>query len=82
VTIRTRCFERVKEYLPVREAKYRGSKEQEGPMSEYNKIGTNKLVAEPFHVDFPARTTMGVLGNHPLKCAGFHDTERGVGIDA
>jgi len=51
-------------------------------MSEYNKIGTNKLVAEPFHVDFPARTTMGVLGNHPLKCAGFHDTERGVGIDA
>ena len=31
-------------------------------MSENNKIGTYKFVAEPFHVDFTGRLTMGVLG--------------------
>ena len=46
-------------------------------MSENNKIGTYKFVAEPFHVDFTGRLTMGVLGNHLLNCAGFHATERG-----
>ena len=30
-------------------------------MSENNKIGTYKFVAEPFHVDFTGRLTMGVL---------------------
>lgn len=35
-------------------------------MSENNKIGTYKFVAEPFHVDFTGRLTMGVLGNHLL----------------
>ena len=40
-------------------------------MSESNKIGTYKFVAEPFHVDFNGRLTMGVLGNHLLNCAGF-----------
>ena len=40
-------------------------------MSENNKIGTYKFVAEPFHVDFTGRLTMGVLGNHLLNCAGF-----------
>ena len=48
-------------------------------MSE-NKIGNYKFVAEPFHVDFTGRLTMGVLGNHLLNCAGFHASERGFGI--
>ena len=29
-------------------------------MSEENKIGTYQFVAEPFHVDFNGRLTMGV----------------------
>ena len=45
-----------------------------------NKIGTYNFVAEPFHVDFNGRLTMGVLGNHLLNCAGFHASERGFGI--
>lgn len=45
-----------------------------------NKIGTYNFVAEPFHVDFCGRLTMGVLGNHLLNCAGFHASERGFGI--
>ena len=49
-------------------------------MSELNKIGTYQFVAEPFHVDFTGRLTMGVLGNHLLNAAGFHSTERGFGI--
>lgn len=49
-------------------------------MSEVNKIGTYGFVAEPFHVDFTGRLTLGVLGNHLLNCAGFHATERGFGI--
>ena len=48
-------------------------------MSE-NKIGTYQFVAEPFHVDFTGRLTMGVLGNHLLNCAGVHASERGFGI--
>lgn len=40
-------------------------------MSENNKIGTYRFVAEPFHVDFNGRLTMGVLGNHLLNCAAF-----------
>ena len=48
-------------------------------MSE-NKIGTYQFVAEPFHVDFTGRLTMGVLGNHLLNCAGFHASERGFCI--
>ena len=46
-------------------------------MSEENKIGTYQFVAEPFHVDFNGRLTMGVLGNHLLNCAGFHASDRG-----
>ena len=49
-------------------------------MTETNKIGSYKAVAEPFHVDFTGKLTMGVLGNHLLNCAGFHATERGFGI--
>ena len=49
-------------------------------MSVENKIGTYKFVAEPFHVDFNGRLTMGVLGNHLLNCAGFHATDRGFGM--
>lgn len=49
-------------------------------MTEENKIGTYSFVAEPFHVDFTGRLTMGVLGNHLLNCAGFHAAERGFGI--
>lgn len=49
-------------------------------MSENNKIGTYPFVAEPFHVDFTGRLTLGVLGNHLLNCAGFHATDRGFGI--
>ena len=45
-----------------------------------NKIGTYNFIAEPFHVDFTGRLTMGVLGNHLLNCAGFHAAERGFGI--
>ena len=42
-------------------------------MSENSsKIGKYQFVAEPFHVDFTGRLTMGVLGNHLLNCAGFH----------
>lgn len=49
-------------------------------MNHNNKIGTYNFVAEPFHVDFNGRLTMGVLGNHLLNCAGFHASERGFGI--
>ena len=49
-------------------------------MSEENRIGTYQFVAEPFHVDFNGRLTMGVLGNHLLNCAGFHASDRGFGI--
>lgn len=49
-------------------------------MSDNNKVGTYRFVAEPFHVDFNGRLTMGVLGNHLLNCAGFHATDRGFGI--
>lgn len=37
-------------------------------------------MAEPFHVDFTEKLTMGVLGNHLLNCAGIHAAERGFGI--
>lgn len=47
---------------------------------EESKIGTYHFIAEPFHVDFSGRLTMGVLGNHLLNCAGFHSTDRGFGI--
>ena len=40
-------------------------------MSEENKIGTYQFVAEPFHVDFNGRLTMGVLGNHLLTHGCF-----------
>ena len=40
-------------------------------MSEENKIGTYQFVAEPFHVDFNGRLTMGVLGNHLLNWQVF-----------
>lgn len=51
-------------------------------MNGENKIGTYRFVAEPFHVDFNGRLTMGVLGNHLLNCAGFHANDRGFGIAA
>ncbi|MDR0988788.1 MAG: acyl-[acyl-carrier-protein] thioesterase [Prevotellaceae bacterium] len=47
-----------------------------------NKIGEYPFVAEPFHVDFTGRLTLGVLGNHLLNCAGFHAAERGFGISS
>lgn len=49
-------------------------------MENENKVGTYEFVAEPFHVDFTERLTMGVLGNHLLNCAGFHAADRGFGI--
>lgn len=49
-------------------------------MAEDNKVGTYCFTAEPFHVDFTGKLTMGVLGNHLLNCAGFHASERGFGI--
>ena len=49
-------------------------------MSGDSKIGTYQFVAEPFHVDFSGRLTLGVLGNHLLNCAGFHASDRGFGI--
>ena len=42
-----------------------------------DKVGSYSFVAEPFHVDFTGRLTMGVLGNHLLNCAGFHAADRG-----
>lgn len=45
-----------------------------------NKIGSYQFVAEPFHVDFNGKLTLGVLGNHLLNSAGFHSSERGFGI--
>lgn len=45
-----------------------------------DKVGSYSFVAEPFHVDFTGRLTMGVLGNHLLNCAGFHAADRGFGI--
>ena len=45
-----------------------------------SKVGKFDLVAEPFHVDFTSRLSLGVLGNHLLNCAGFHASERGFGI--
>ena len=45
-----------------------------------NKIGTYSFVAEPVHVDFSGKLTLGVLGNHLLNCAGFHAEERGFGM--
>lgn len=49
-------------------------------MNGDNKVGTYSFIAEPFHVDFNGRLTMGVLGNHLLNCAGFHASDRGFGI--
>lgn len=49
-------------------------------MAEDNEVGTYCFTAEPFHVDFTGKLTMGVLGNHLLNCAGFHASERGFGI--
>ena len=49
-------------------------------MTEDSKIGTYDFVAEPFHVDFTGKLTMGVLCNHLLNCAGFHASERGFGM--
>ena len=49
-------------------------------MDAKEKIGRYEFVAEPFHVDFTGRLTMGVLGNHLLNCAGFHAADRGFGI--
>lgn len=45
-----------------------------------NQIGRYSYVAEPFHVDFDGKLTLGVLGNHLLNCAGFHSSDRGFGI--
>lgn len=81
VAITTSCFERVNEYLADRETKYRLKKKRSEIMSENSsKIGKYQFVAEPFHVDFTGRLTMGVLGNHLLNCAGFHASDRGFGI--
>ena len=44
------------------------------------KVGTYRLTAEPFHVDFTGRITLGVLGNQMLNCAGQHATRRGFGM--
>lgn len=49
-------------------------------MEKENKIGSYDFVADPFHVDFTEKLTMGVLGNHLLNCAGIHAAERGFGI--
>ena len=38
-------------------------------MSEENKIGTYQFVAEPFHVDFNGRLTMGVRGKSSARIA-------------
>lgn len=45
-----------------------------------SKVGSYEFVAEPFHVDFNGKLTLGVLGNHLLNCAGFHANDRGFGM--
>lgn len=49
-------------------------------MDDDRKVGTYRFLAEPFHVDFTGRLTLGVLGNHLLNCAGMHAASRGFGI--
>lgn len=49
---------------------------------ENHKIGTYMFVAEPFHVDFNGKLTLGVLGNHLLNCAGLHAMDRGFGMSS
>lgn len=49
-------------------------------MDAKEKVGRYEFVAEPFHVDFSGKLTMGVLGNHLLNCAGFHAADRGFGM--
>lgn len=44
------------------------------------KIGKYEFVAEPFHVDYKRRLSLGVLGNHLLNCASFHAKDRGFGM--
>ena len=44
-------------------------------MSEDNKVSTYQFVAEPFHVDFTEKLTMGVLGNHLLNLSLIHISE-------
>lgn len=44
------------------------------------KIGKYEFVAEPFHVDYRRRLSLGVLGNHLLNCASFHAKDRGFGM--
>lgn len=61
VAITTSCFRRVNEYLADHDDIFKANKTT---MSDNNKIGTYKFVAEPFHVDFTGRLTLGVLGNH------------------
>ena len=78
IAVSTSCFERVNEYLAHREERYQNQKDWD--MTEDSKVGTYRFVAEPFHVDFMERLTMGVLGNHLLNCAGFHAADRGFGI--
>ncbi len=49
-------------------------------MEKHGKIGAYDFTAEPFHVDFKGRLTLGVLGNHLLNCASMHAMDRGFGI--
>lgn len=44
------------------------------------KIGKYEFMAEPFHVDFRGRLSLGILGNHLLNCASFHAKDSGFGI--
>ena len=45
-------------------------------MSENNKIGTYKFVAEPFHVALTCRIKIAVIRNHLLHIARIHSTAR------
>ena len=49
-------------------------------MENGEKAGHYRFLAEPFHVDFTGRLTLGVLGNHLLNCAGMHAESHGFGI--
>ena len=40
-------------------------------MSEENRIGTYQFVAEPFHVDFNGRLTMGGTGKSSTELCRF-----------
>ena len=45
-----------------------------------DKVGTTRLLCEPFHADFTGHLTLSTLGNHLLNCTEQHAVKRGFGM--